>query len=57
MPKDMKYPVGALIEAQYNEDNEWYVAQVQSHTPEGDYYVQFIEYGNFQEARGERGGE
>lgn len=49
--KDMKYGVGATIEAQYAEDGEWYVAQIKAHTPEGNYFVTFVEYGNFQEVR------
>lgn len=49
MPTNMKYEIGSTIEAQYTEDNEWYVAQVKAHTPEGNYDVMFIEYGNHQE--------
>ena len=31
------------------EDQEWYVAQVNAHTPEGNYFITFVEYGNYQE--------
>jgi hypothetical protein len=48
-PSGMRYEVGAMIEAQYAEDQEWYVAQVNAHTPEGNYFVTFVEYGNYQE--------
>lgn len=69
-PANMKYEVGAMVEAQYVEDAEWYVAkvrkkvvvvgeeffhvfffcfQVTSYTPEGNYSVTFLEYGNHQE--------
>jgi hypothetical protein len=53
-PTNMKYAVGAMIEAQYLEDNEWYVAKVTGFTPEGHYSVMFLEYGNHQECVPER---
>ncbi len=48
-PTGMRYEVGATIEGQYAEDQEWYVAQVNAHTPEGNYFITFVEYGNHQE--------
>ncbi len=41
-----KANVGELVRAQFTADDAWYRAKVVKKTPEGEYVVLYIDYGN-----------